>query len=147
MKYTHKKLSVEVSNWLEDTSEYFSILAFLADVFKSEGHQIPVDIPVPSARLSQFHYNTKNWVFNIDNQSEILIDETITGKKLAATLITALTYYYSKHLNPADEAAAQELRERILENMVVELTLAEVALTSGLVVGGILAVKALVNKL
>ena len=124
MKYTHGKHSVSFNDWLNDQSDYLRVVAFVQDVFKTEGYPISVDIPVPMVRTSQFHYNTNDYLFCRDNDAQMYLSDKLRGKRLAASLITALVHYYSKNLFPMDEEKDEAVRSKILDDMVVELTLA-----------------------
>lgn len=146
MKFTHGKLTVSVKDWLKNQEDYLAVLAFVHKVFKKEGAEIPTDIPLPSVRLIDFHYNTNDYLFCQDHDDRIYINQKYRGKKLSATMITGLADYYARNIHPANEADAVALRSKILDNMYVDLTLTELAITSSLVVGGVLAAKTILSK-
>lgn len=147
MKYTRKKLSVEVNDWVNDRSEYLRILAFVHDVFKNIDHEINVDIPPPVVKLTQFHFNTKRYTFCVDNPEVIYLSDQDKGKALHAALITSIISYYSKNLYPADSNKAMEATDLALDELEVILTLTEVATTSTIIITGLLVGKSILSKI
>ena len=147
MKYTRKKLSVEVSDWRNNQSEYFRILSFVHEIFAEIGHTINIDIPVPVVKLTQFHWNTCRYRFDVDHPHIIYLNEKDYGKDMYAALIAALFAYYSNNLFPADPIKAEEIKMEALEDLEIKFTLGEVAFTSTAIVGGVLAAKTILGKL
>lgn len=141
MKYIYKKTSLEVNNWPKDGGEYFNILGFVHQMFKDNGKLIPVDVPTPVVKFTEFHYNTKSFTKDVENETVIYIPSNYVGKQLHATLITSLVMYYGKMTND------DETPSLILDEIEVRLTLAETAITSGLVVGGVLITKSILNRI
>lgn len=147
MKYKRKKLCTEVNDWRTNQSEYFRILAFVHDMFNDVGSPIIVDIPAPTVKLIQFHWNTCRYRFDVENGSIIYLSDKDVGKDLHVALITALVKYYATAMHPADADAASSVCQEVLDGLEVELTLAEIAFTSGLVVTGVVVGKKLLSKL
>ena len=141
MKYIYKKTSLEVKNWPKDGGEYFNILAFVHDLFKANGQPIPFDVPTPVVKFTDFHYNTNNFTGDKKDENIIYIPSGVVGKKLHASLITAIVMYYGKLINQEDVASD------IIGEIEVRLTLTEVALTSGAVVTGVIVAKNIFSKI
>lgn len=147
MKYIRNKLSVEVSDWRNNQSEYLRILAFVHDVFHDIGHPIVVDIPTPRVKFTQFHWNTCRYRFDINDPSIIYLSDKDYGKDLHAALITALFSYFANQSYPNDSTEATQLKMEALEGLEIKFTLGEIAFTSAAVVGGVLAAKSVLRRI
>lgn len=146
MKYTRKKLSAEVKDCFSNQSEYFHILAFVHDVFKEIDSEINVDIPAPIIKKAQFHFNTKRYTFCVDDPTIIYLSDKDCGRELYAALITALFNYYAKNLHPTDSHKVAEVVDKALDELSIDLTIAELAKTSTIVVTGLLVGKTILSK-
>lgn len=147
MKYKRKKLTTEVNDWRTNQSEYYRILAFVHDIFTDIGQPIIVDIPVPTVKVIQFHWNTSRYRFDVEDKSIIYLSDKDVGKELHVALITALVKYYAMALYQTDESSVSTICQEALDGLEVELTLSEIAFTSSLVVTGIVVGKKLLSKI
>lgn len=141
MKYIYRNTSMEVKDWKNNSGEYFCILAFVHDIFRSREVVIPFDVPVPTVKFTDFHYNGNSFTNCKVDANVIYLPTKSVGKKLHASLITALIIYYGKETNN------EELASEIIEEVEVLLTVSEVAVTSAVVVAGTLLAKGLITKL
>lgn len=137
MKYIYKDRKIEVKDWRVNQADFLRLLAFIHEVFKLAGKEIPVDVPVPKIKFTQFHFSTKVYANCLENSDTIYIPTDTAGKKLHATLAAAVITYYAKQINEP------RIGSEILEDFEVRLTIAETALTSAAIIGGLLTAKTL----
>lgn len=143
MKYTHRKNKVTVKDWVKDQTEYLKIVTFVLEVFKDRGLPLSRDIPVPRVKIAKNHFNDDHYTFCVDSMDTIYLNDKLRAKPQAQALITSLVDYYARTVHPTEDKSRIMLRDAVMGEMYTHLTIAEIAVASTAITGGILAVKSL----